>query len=446
MTTKPKISIGVTKRDKASEKEFNFSQENIRIIPGSEIITRYRKEAYDAFTRIPMPDTKQEAWRRTDLRALRPGQFKILSENGKQREITEGSQGSNAGEFAGHIFLSPTTSRTYLDPALEEKGVIFTDLITAEEKHTSLLEQVLGSVIKADEGKFAALAAAFAQNGVFLYVPENTIVETPLQSVFSSTEPDSAFITQIVIFVDKGASVTFFHEYASDETAGRKFHAGLVETVVSENASLKFVEVQAWDDDVWNFTHERVQVKESGQLDWVIGALGSRLTKSFLDLDLKGSGAVGKVSGFSFTNHRQHLDYDTQQNHLVPNTTSDLLYKVALSDKSRSVWQGMIYVAPGADKTDGYQSNRNLVLSPDARADSIPGLEILADDVRCTHGATIGELNYDQIFYMMSRGIPRKEAEKLLVEGFFDPIMQRIPFENVRDRFKNSITNKLNLT
>jgi len=158
---------------------------------------------------------------------------------------------------------------------------------------------------------------------------------------------------------------------------------------------------------------------------------------------LVGRGSQGKMSGFYFTDGDQHLDYDSQQNHLAPNTTSDLLFKGALVENSRSVWQGMIYVAPNAMKTDGYQANRNLLLSKNARADSIPGLEILANDVRCTHGATVGKVDMEQVFYLESRGIPKVEAEKLIVEGFFDPIMQRIPFEGVKNRFQSSIHKKM---
>jgi Fe-S cluster assembly protein SufD len=172
-------------------------------------------------------------------------------------------------------------------------------------------------------------------------------------------------------------------------------------------------------------------------------ANGSRLTKSFYDLDLIGEGATGRMSGFYFTDGNQHLDHDTQQNHLAANTTSDLLFKGALLEQSRSVWQGMIYVAPGAQKTDGYQANRNLVLSRESRADSIPGLEIMADDVRCTHGATAGKIDPDEIFYLQSRGISTADAERLVVEGFFEPIVQRIPFEGVRERLTNSISEKM---
>jgi Fe-S cluster assembly protein SufD len=216
-----------------------------------------------------------------------------------------------------------------------------------------------------------------------------------------------------------------------------------VEILVRPGARLRFVELQSWGKNVWNFTHERARVERDASIDWIFGAVGSRLTKNFSTLDLTGPGAQGRMSGFYFADGSQHLDHDTQQNHLAEHTTSDLLYKGALLGKSRSVWQGMIYVAPGAQKTDGYQANRNLVLSKNARADSIPGLEILADDVRCTHGATVGQLEEEPIFYLMTRGLPRREAERLVVDGFFDPIMQRIPFEGVRDRFKRMIADKM---
>jgi Fe-S cluster assembly protein SufD len=250
------------------------------------------------------------------------------------------------------------------------------------------------------------------------------------------------------VWVDEGASLTFVHENASPKVnstngTGQIFHGGIVEIHVGRGADLRFVELQSLGKNVWNFTHERARVERDGNLDWIFGAIGSGLTKNFSDLDLIGQGANGRMSGFYFTDGNQHLDHDTQQNHMAANTTSDLLFKGALKENSRSVWQGMIYVAPGAQNTDGYQANRNLVLSANARADSIPGLEILADDVRCTHGATVGKIDPDLVFYLRSRGISQDEAERLAVEGFFEPIMQRIPFDGVRERFKQAIELKM---
>jgi Fe-S cluster assembly protein SufD len=171
---------------------------------------------------------------------------------------------------------------------------------------------------------------------------------------------------------------------------------------VGEGANLKFIEMQSWGKNVWNFSHERARLDKNANLDWIIGAMGSHLTKSFMDVDLIGQGAKAKVSGIYFTDDVQHLDLDTQQNHMEPSTTSDLLFKGAVKDHSYSIWQGMIYVARGSQKADGYQANRTITLSSSARADSIPGLEILADDVRCTHGVSVGKVDPEQIFYLQT--------------------------------------------
>lgn len=446
MSDKPKIVTRIRPAGAADVSDFSFGKDAVRLVAGSPRISQYRLDAYENYKKLPIPDTKQEAWRRTDLRVLKPGRFTLdgahpAKNNGKENRLPA----DKTYDYCGSVFVSPYSAQSTLDDKLAQQGVVFTDLKTAETRHPELLEQYIGALIKAGEGKFAALSAAFASNGVFLYVPKNVTLEKPLQSLLTASGEDTAFITHVVIYLDEGASATYFQEYSSAPGSGAKFHSGLVEVTLAEGANLKYVEIQSWDQALFNVTHERVQVGRDANLDWVIGALGSRLTKSFVDLELTGEGAVGKVSGFSFTDENQHLDYDTQQNHRVPHTTSDLLYKVALTDTSRSVWQGMIYVAPGAQKTDGYQANRNLLLSSDARADSIPGLEILADDVRCTHGATVGQLDFEEVFYLMSRGIPRVEAEKMLVEGFFDPIMQRIPFEKVRARFFEAIHQKLKI-
>jgi Fe-S cluster assembly protein SufD len=322
--------------------------------------------------------------------------------------------------------------------------VIFCDLASAEKQHPEVLEKVLGQIVRPGEGKFSALASALAQQGVLIYVPAGVQVEEPLHSVMWGPGIGLAYFSHLMVYLEEGASLTYVHEAASPtEVDGQTLHAGVVELHVGAGANLRFVELQSWGEHVWNFSHERARVERDGQLDWIFGAIGSHLTKNFSDLDLVGRGSSGRMSGFYFTDGDQHLDHDTQQNHIAADTTSDLLFKGALKDHSRSVWQGMIYVAPGAQKTDGYQANRNLVLSPSARADSIPGLEIMADDVRCTHGATVGKIDPDMVFYLRSRGVPYEEAERLIVEGFFDPIMQRIPFEGVRGRFQTAISEKM---
>jgi Fe-S cluster assembly protein SufD len=445
MEEKPKVVVSRTRRPETAVKDFNFTEADIRT--GNDFIASYRASAWSAFKRLSLPDTSLEAWRRTDIHNLPADKFKFAAE-GAYKELPPVREDLLrplvADQHGGQIVLVPGGVKVELDERLAQKGVIFTDLRTAEEKHPGLLAKMMGKTVNVEEGKFSALAGAFAQNGIVLYVPKGVTVEEPLHSVLWGPGPDIAHISHILVLVDEGASVTYVHEAASPDLKGaNSMHAGIVEIQVMQDASMKFVELQSWGRHVWNFSHERARVERGGSLDWIFGAIGSRLTKNFSELDLAGEGATGRMSGFYFTDGDQHLDHDTQQNHLAPHTTSDLLFKGALKGRSRSVWQGMIYVAPGAQKTDGYQANRNLVLSDQARADSIPGLEILADDVRCTHGATVGKLEQEPLFYLKSRGIPQAEAEKLVVEGFFDPIFQRIPFEGVRERFQQYIADKM---
>ncbi len=441
----PKVKKVVRRARKRGELStaFAFSP---HILPASRgAVQTYRQKAWEIFSALPLPDTNEEAWRRTDIRHLDPARFRLPTpeEGAALPPVPQDLLAPLVdAEHGGQMVFTAAGVQTTLEADIAAQGVVFTDFATAERTHPEILQKILGQVVRPEEGKFAALAAALAQQGTLVYVPPNVRLQAPLHSILWGAGDNLAYFSHVLIYLDEGAALTYVHEWASPDEA-ETFHAGIVEIHVGENADLRYVELQSWGQSAWNFTHERARVLRGGKLDWIFGALGSRLTKTFADLDLMGEGAEGRMSGFSFIEDSQHLDYDTQQNHLAPHTTSDLLFKCALEDKSRSVWQGMIYVAPGAQKTDGYQANRNLLLSRRARADSIPGLEILADDVRCTHGATVGKVDPEQLFYLRTRGLPQKEAERLIVEGFFTPIMERIPFQGVRTRFEGAIHKKM---
>jgi Fe-S cluster assembly protein SufD len=441
----------VTRRSRSvtpeKSSEFRFTENDVPADHASRKLSELRKNAWKYFTGKPMPNTYEEAWRRTDLALLDPAQFQLVRPGAyldlpsAPEELLNPLADKNQG---GQIVLYGGSATIDLSPELTKKGVIFSTLSEIRKNNPEFLDKHLGKVVKPEEGKFPALVHALGQDGIVLYIPKGVRVTEPLHSILWAAGTQTASLSHILVILEADAEVTYIHEAASPEEATQSaMHAGIVEIQVGENANLHFVELQSFGKNVWNFSNERARIERHGNIDWIFGAIGSHVTKNFTDLDLVGYGAVGKMSGFYFTNGQQHLDHDTQQNHLAPHTTSDLLFKGALLGESHSVWQGMIYVAPGAAKTDGYQANRNLVLSKHSHADSIPGLEILADDVRCTHGATVGKIDMDEVFYLLSRGIPRKEAERLIVEGFFDPIMQRIPFEGVRSRFQQYIHNKM---
>jgi Fe-S cluster assembly protein SufD len=430
--------------------DFSFTKEMIPSLANgakeTSFLRSYQQQAWKQYQTLGLPQITEEAWRRTDIRNLQTGSFALPNKKkatklpGVPKRLLKPLVGKGHG---GQIILSPDGTSVELSKAIAKQGVVFTDLATAAKKHPALLKKVLGQVVKSNEGKFAAMAGALANRGVLLYVPKGVTVDEPLHSMLWGPGSGLAYFSHILVWVDDRASVTYVHEASSPTADNQTLHAGIVELHVGEEAKLRFVELQSWGEHVWNFSHERARLERDANMDWIFGALGSRLTKNFSEINLEGQGSTARMSGFYFTDGEQHLDHDTQQNHLAPHTTSDLLFKGALEDRSRSVWQGMIHVAPVAQRTDGYQANRNLVLSKHARADSIPGLEIQADDVRCTHGATVGKIDETELFYLLSRGIPDRDARRLIVEGFFDPIMQRIPYEGVRQRFQQAIVHKL---
>jgi len=449
MAEKKKRVVRRTASAASKEKRFSFEQDQIPVWANgsqeSAFVDQLRASSWKTLSGQKIPNTAEEAWRRTDIKRLQVESFKLASKDTSAlADIPESLLDPIAGAgHGGQIVFSPERTTIELSDEISKQGVIFTDLETASRDHGQLLAKALGKIVKAEEGIFAALATTFSKQGVFLYVPKGVHVEEPLHSVLWGPGENVAYFSHIVVFLEDGASATYVHEAASPTLDKQSMHAGNVELSIGDNANLRFIELQSWGEHVWNFSHERARVANNGKLDWIFGALGSQLTKNFSEINLDGEGSEGRMSGFYFTDKDQHLDHDTQQNHNAPHTNSDLLFKGALEDTSRSVWQGMIYVAPEAQQTDGFQANRNLVLSKDARADSIPGLEIMADDVRCTHGATVGNVDEDEMFYLKTRGIPEKEARQLIVEGFFDPIMQRIPYEGVRARFKEAIVQKM---
>jgi Fe-S cluster assembly protein SufD len=406
-----------------------------------------RLTAWELYDTLPMPSMQSEAWRRTDYTTIRWEQAsKLINGSAAGLEaIPAENLAPLIGEAQGGLIAAVDGRIVHgeLSDALKAQGVIFCDFETAVREHEALFRKhLMTTAVHPNEDKFAALHAALWTHGVFLYVPRGKAVELPLHSVFYNTT-SGLTLGHVLVVLEEGAQVTYLHEYLSAEAPEHMAYVGMTELILGERANLRYVALQDWARNANDIRHERARVAAGAQLDWIIGTMGGRFVKQFAEIELDGEGAFGRMSGLFFADAHQFFDHDTQQNHNAPHTTSDLLFKGALKDEARTVWQGMIKVLPHAQKTDGFQANRNLVLSPHARADSIPGLEIEANDVRCTHAATVGRLEDEPIFYLMSRGMTRQDAERLIVAGFFDPIMQRIPFEEVRARLTAHIEEKL---
>ena len=409
------------------------------------VINDYRKTAWEAYQDLPLPTLKDEAWRRTSLKGIEFGELSLANGSTEAGEGTTGDILSRAViDDHPYIVLDSRGVRVFQAQELEAKGVVFGSLLDAAKDHPQLVEKVLGKVVSPREGIFAATTAAFSRYGIFIYVPKGVAIEEPIFGIVASPGGDSAHFFQTLIYLEEGASLNYLQETLSPMDQDSPSLTGeTLEIFVGQNAKLQVTELQNYGEDVWSFGHKKALVERDGNLEWEIAALGSKLSKHFVSLDLIGKGAEGRVSGIFFADDEQHLSYNTLQRHLSPRTTSDLLFKGALNGKSRSVWRGMIYVAEGAHHIDGYQANRNLVLDPAARSDSIPGLEILNDDVRCTHGSTIGKVDEEQVFYLLSRGIPRPEAEQLVIHGFFDDVIRRFSIPEVGENLWQQIRNRL---
>ena len=410
-----------------------------------------RRQAWATFLEMPLPDRKLEEWMRTDIRGFRLEQFGLPSPfgrgvggEGRPDQAPSAlrlppsllSEGVELAGGAGSIDSRP--QETCLDPELADRGVLFGSLDQLVCEFGDRLRPYLFSAVDYHADKFAALHAACWSGGMVLYVPKGVVIERPLH-MLSALTPGGVDFGHALIVLDEGAEATLLAETASTDAAAAGLHCGAIEIHMGPRAKLRYVNLQNWGSGVWHFAHQQALVGQDATMQWTIGALGSRLAKVNQHVALVGAGADVEINGVMFTEGKQHLSYHTLQHHKAPHCTSDMLYKGALQDKSRLVWRGMIKVDRDAQKTDGYQRDDNLILSEEARADSIPGLEIEADDVKCSHGATAGRVDDEQVFYACCRGLTRKEAVRMIVTGFFQQVFDRIPIASVRHALGEAI-------
>jgi len=402
-----------------------------------------RRQAFRTFSEMAWPARNEEEWLRTDIRLLKLDRFAPPAEGPASAEICQPLllEGVDVGGRTASVDSRPVVST--LDEKWARQGVLFGSLDELVREHGERIRSYLMTkAFNSRYDRFAALHAAFWSGGTLLYVPKGVVVDEPLHAITSMSDGGVDFGHTLAI-VDEGAQATLLSETASAGEDHGGLHCGAIELLVGRNASLRYVNLQHWGSKVWHFAHQKGLVDRDGRLQWTIGALGARLAKVNQHVALVGTGAEAQVNGVMFTEGRQHLSYHTLQHHMAPSTRSDLLYKAGLQDDSRTVWRGMIKVDPAAQQTDGYQRNDSLMLDERARADSIPGLEIEADDVRCTHGSTAGRVDEEMIFYARCRGLTRKEAIRMIVAGFFQQVFDRITIESVREALGAAIGRRI---
>ena len=435
-----------------------FSRSTVEAIAANEPawLKEKRQVAWTVYEETPMPTTADEDWRRTDLRKIKWDRFNLA---GPSSLVALGQQVKALADLSAEVRDAlaekyPAAGRIViandrlvyreLDPALAEQGVIFTSLAAAVVEHPALVQKYLGTeAVPPSNSKFAALNGALWQGGVFLYIPKEVEVKHPFQTAIILEGEGSAIFPRTLIVAERSAQATYIEETISLGEHGQAMNAGVVEIYANPGAQLRYVDVQRWGEDVYNFNIKRSVGQNDSTVIWETGQLGGRLTKSYFDSELPGNGASMEFNGVYFMQGKQHLDIDSLMHHVGLSTSGDLLLHGAVKDKSRSVFTGLIKIEPTGQQTNSYLKSENLILDHTARADAIPSLQIEANDVRASHGATIGKIDEEYIFYLMSRGIPRNTAVRMVVEGFFYKVFDRMYNERVREKLFNAVSAKI---
>jgi Fe-S cluster assembly protein SufD len=390
----------------------------------SGFVGSLRAKAFEQYTTMPIPSQETEEWRYTDL-------------SGLDLSFVPHVPGHGAGAPQHPSALMTTSNQD-----LASLGVVFCDLDEAAAKHPELVEPHLHRLVPTGRTKFTALHGAFRVGGTFIYVPPDVTVELPMQTVTYLDEEDCAIFPHTLLVAGEHSTVTFIDRYQGPDLS-RALSVAVAELVVGAGARVRYTSIQEWGEGVVHLGVQRATLDRDAELRSLAIGFGASLARSEAETVLAGAGGFSEMLGVYFADGEQHFDHRSEQDHVAPNCTSDLLYKGALRDRTRGVYSGWVHVRPGAQKTNAMQTCRNIILSEDAFARAIPNLEIEANDVRCGHAASVGPVEEEQLFYLMSRGIPRAEAEKLIVFGFFNEVLDRVTLDEVRAHAEDSIAAEL---
>ncbi len=324
-------------------------------------------------------------------------------------------------------------------------SIVVMPLALAADHYSEVVEQHLGSVVADPASPFIMRNDALWSDGLLVYVPKGVQASAPIIVNTVHQEAGSALHWRLLVVLEEGAKAELWHQSLSTDPQAEGLVNGVVELVVGAGAQLRFIDAQGLSEKSWVFASQRAVIERDASLDWITLGFGSANGKVFLETKLAGPGADARVTGAYATRARQHLDYDTLQEHAAPDTTSDLAFRGILADRSHTVWRGMIQVDKDAQRTNGFQESRNLLVSRKAHADSIPGLEILANDVRCTHAAAVAQVDPEQLFYLRSHGLSEADAHRLVIEGFLHALVDRFEQGPVRDAVAAAIDQRLQL-
>lgn len=414
------------------------------------VLAEGRAAAWRRYGELPFPTKKSEEWRYTDISGIDFGAFAPVApstgaDEGLPAEVNEVL--AQSGERAGLVVLRDGwVVHTELDAGLAESGVVLCSIQEAAAEHTQLLEEALFETRAAVGGeKLWSLHLALLTGGYLLFVPRDVQLPAPVHAFRIVESAGSLTATHSLIYAETGARAAVIDEFVSGDIDGEAISLHGATIHGEDNSAIEYVALQRYGRGVKHFSTQHVSVRRDSRAVTFNVTLGGDLSRAEVTSRLVGPGSDSEMLALWFGDADQHFDHQTLQHHAAPHAHSDLLFKGALTDKASSVFRGLIRVDKGAQLTDAYQTNRNLLLSDGAKATTLPNLEIEADDVRCSHGASIGQVDDGQLFYLMSRGLTHRQAERLLVFGFFDEVLGRLPMKGVRERVRRAIEEKIGL-
>ncbi len=412
----------------------------------------WRLAAWRVSQELALPVGTEEEWRRTDLRGLDFEQFLPLPPQVAAVQRRE----ELSAFFLEHMTLPETTvgglvvhhdgSALWqtLDETLRSQGVIFCALDAAVQQHPELVQaHLMTQAVPVATSKFTALHAALWNGGTFIYIPPGVNVQLPLQALTAHMTAGAMEQSHVLLIADTQSQVTVVQEDVSGQADLPGLHNGVVELYVKPGAQVTYLQMQNWSRRLWGISYQRAMLSANSQLRWAVAGLGSRLHWTAQSVALMEAGSTAHMYGLVFGDGRQHVDFQTRQDHMAPHTESDLLFRSALMDRARTVIRGVVHLRPVAQQTNAYQSMHSLLLSEKTRADALPILEIEADDVRCKHGSTTGMVDDEQVFYLMSRGLSRQEAQRMIVQGFFETVITEFPVEGIQEKIRLAIESRI---
>lgn len=433
-----------------------FTRERMQELSGlkdePKWIREQREASFAAWEKIPMPTMKDEEWRRTDISRIDFERFfPFTRQNGKGAKILETlpdatrslvQRTSKRGGFL--VQDNSNVELTEVTEELQAQGVLLMSMEDAVREHPELIQEYFfKKAMTPDYSKFAALNGAFWSGGAFLYVPKNVEVEVPFEAFFNVDEKNLGFFQHNLIVLDENAKAEFVEVYQSTNNDTEVLSSGVTEIYLKANADLNFASLQNWGDNFYDFSNKRAYLERGARMTWVVSTFGGKITKNHIDTVCDGPGAVANTHGLYFLNDHQHLDTGILFRLDQPHCKGHSIFRGALKGKSRSIFQGLIKIAKDAQQTDADLSNKNLLLSPGARADAIPVLEIKADDVQARHGATVGQVDEREMFYLRSRGLSQQQAERLIVTGYFEDILRNLRSESTVELIQKLIQQKI---